>query len=332
MVALPKKWVREMGLTQGSEIMITRASLTSLLITADVVAPLNGKQEAIIEVTEKDTQDGLFRKIVSLYVLGYSQVTIRSGNGYLGSTRRDGLKDLVRRHLIGTEGVADAKDKITIHVLLGYSELSVDNALKKMLMITNSMQEDAMTAIENHDKFLAEGVIQRDDEVGRFGLYVIRQLNMSLSAGVVKDSNLEQRDLLGYTLVARTLVRIAYLAANISREVVKLNEPLHKSIVAKMVPMGKHAAMLVEEAMLSLFKRDHLGADSVIENAGRFVELEIDLMMFLEKDVQTYYTIHLVLESQKRIAEYARDIAQNVLELTVERILRKEESLAVRVS
>src|SRR5205823_4714700 len=161
-----------------------------------------------------------------------------------GSAKRDGIKELVRRHLIGTEGVADSKERVTIHVLLGYSELSVDNALKKMLMITSSMQEDAMTAIETHDKFLAEGVIQRDDEVGRFGLYVIRQLNMSLSQGVAKDSRLEQRDLLGYTLVARTLERIAYHAASISREVVKLAEPLHEPILAKMVPMGKNAALL----------------------------------------------------------------------------------------
>ena len=55
MVALPKKWVKEMGLRQGSEIVITRPSLSSLLVTADVTEPVSEKQEAIIEVTERDS-------------------------------------------------------------------------------------------------------------------------------------------------------------------------------------------------------------------------------------------------------------------------------------
>ena len=122
----------------------------------------------------------------------------------------------MRRHLIGTEGVADSKDKITIHVLLGYSELSVDNALKKMLLITSSMHRDAVVALENCDKALAEGVIQRDDEVGRFGLYVIRQLNMSINQGISKEAILEPRDLLGYTQVARSLERIASHASRMA--------------------------------------------------------------------------------------------------------------------
>src|ERR1022692_2196320 len=133
MVALPKKWVREMGLRQGSEIMITRPSLTSLLINADPVAVPNIKREAIIEVSEKDSAETLFRKIVSLYIQGYNLIGLRTANGSLSTLKRDNIKERVRRHLIGTEGVSDSKDKMSVHVLLGYSELSAENALKKML-------------------------------------------------------------------------------------------------------------------------------------------------------------------------------------------------------
>ncbi len=112
MVALPKKWVKEMGLRQGSEIIITRPSLSSLLITADAVFPHSDKHEAIIEVQDRDGADSLFREIVSLYILGYNQISLRGSNGHLSSSKRDAIKDLVRRHLIGTEGVADSKDKI----------------------------------------------------------------------------------------------------------------------------------------------------------------------------------------------------------------------------
>jgi phosphate uptake regulator len=331
MVALPKKWVREMGLRQGSEIVITRPSLASLLVTEDVTEPVSERQEAIIEVSDRDGPDSLFRKIVSLYILGYSQISIRGGNGFLGSAKRDAIKDLVRRHLIGTEGVADSKDKITVHVLLGYSELSVDNALKKMLLITSSMHRDAAAALENHDKALAEGVIQRDDEVGRFGLYVIRQLNVSISQGISKEAILEPRDLLGYTQVARSVERIASHASRMAKVVAVLDKPLSKQLVVRLGSMSEYAAGLVEEALLSLFKRDYGGADVVVEKAKRFVDMEDELIRSLdEREIQAYYTIQLLVDSQKRIAEYARDIAEVVLDLTIERVVRKEAAPYLR--
>jgi phosphate uptake regulator len=327
MVALPKKWVKEMGLRQGSEIVITRPSLSSLLITAETVVPTSDKHEAVIEVTDKHNPDSIFREIVSLYILGYSQISLRGGNGFLSASKRDAIKDMVRRHLIGTEGVADSKDKITIHVLLGYSELSVDNALKKMLTITTSMHRDSVLAIETDDKGIAEGVIQREEEVGRFGLYVIRQLNMSINQGIFKESILEPRDLLGYTLVARNLERVASHAARMAKVVVQLEEPLQKGIVQKLISMSDNSSNLVEEALLSLFKRDHYGADIVVEKAKKFVEMESDLVSSLdEKDIKSYYTIHVLVDSQRRMAEYAREIAEVVLDLTIERVVKKEEA------
>ena len=321
-----------MGEGDGSEaglpeIVITRPSLASLLITADVTAPVGERQEAIIEVSEKDSPDILFRKIVSLYILGYSQISLRGVNGFLSSGKRDAIKELVRRHLIGTEGVADSKDKITIHVLLGYSELSVDNALKKMLLITASMHRDAIPALENNDKTLADGIIQRDEEVGRFGLYVIRQLNMSINQGIFKESILEPRDLLGYTQVARTMERIASHASRMAKVVVGLQAPLPlKNLAVKLGSMRRACAAKAGGGgpALSLFKRDHAGADVVVEKAKRFSQMEDDLVRSLdERDIQTYYTINTLVDSQKRIAEYARDISEVVLDLTIERVVRK---------
>ena len=331
MVALPKKWVKEMGLQQGSEIVITRPSLASLLITADVTEPVSEKQEAVIEVTERDSPDVLFRKIVSLYILGYNQISIRGNNGFLSSAKRDAIKELVRRHLIGTEGVADSKDRITIHVLLGYSELSVDNALKKMLLITTSMHRDAVVALQNSDAGLAEGVIQREDEVGRFGLYVIRQLNVSINQGIFKEAILEPRDLLGYTQVARTMERIASHAGRMAKVVAGQEKPLSRQLAGEIGGKSEESAGLVEEALLSLFKRDHSGADVVVEKAKRFMETDDDMVRSLdEKDSDSYYVIHVLVDSQKRIAEYARDIAEVVLDLTIERVVRKEAPAYVR--
>jgi phosphate uptake regulator len=331
MVALPKRWVREMGLQQGSEIVITRPSLASLLITADITEPVRENQDATIEVSDRDNLDILFRKIVSLYILGYSQIVVRGGNAYLTQSGRDSIKDRVRRQLIGTEGVADSRDRMTIHVLLGYSELSVDNALKKMLFITDSMHRDSVSALEQDDKALAEGVTQREEEVGRFSRYVMRQLNMSINQGIFKEAILEPRDLLVYTQVSRTLERVASHAARMAEVVMHLEDPLPRQSVAKLASASEAASGLVEAALLALFKRDHAGADAVVQEARRFVQAEEEMASALEaRDGGTGHATQVLVDSQKRIAEYARDIAEVVLDLTVERVVKKEATPYVR--
>lgn len=325
MVALPKKWVKEMGLEQGSEVTISKVNSTSLLVTVQPELSQGRGREAMVAVTSEDSPETIFRKIVSLYVLGFSRIMIDGPRGFLSSTKKLALKDLVRRHLIGTEGVAESRDRMAVHVLLGYSELSVENALKKMLLIIDSLGNDAVQALESNDPSLAEATAERQDEVRRFGLYVIRQLNLSLNQGVLPDLRLENRDTLGYILVARILERIASHASSLATAVSEL-KPLGKPTVMKLTAMSDAACSLVDDAMLSLFKRDHEGADAAIDKARDFVQKENEMIRTLNgNDSQTYYSLHFLMDSQRRMAEYAKEIAEVVLDMTVERTLSEPE-------
>ncbi len=325
MVALPKKWVKEMGLEQGSEVTISKVNSTSLLVNAQPQLSQGRGKEAAVTVSPHDSSETVFRKVVSLYVLGFSRIVIDSPKGFLNSSKKLEFKDLVRRHLIGTEGVVESRDRMTVHVLLGYSELSVENALKKMLLIIDSLGNDAVQAVESADPELAETTIERQDEVRRFGLYVIRQLNLSLNLGVLPDLSLENRDTLGYILVARILERIASHASTLAAAASELKS-LGRPTVARLTSMSEAASSLVDDAMLSLFKRDHEGADATIEKAKDFVHKEGEVIRTLNgNDGQNYYSLHLVMDSQKRMAEYAKEIAEVVLDMTVERTLQEPE-------
>ena len=137
---------------------------------------------------------------------------------------------------------------------------------------------------------------------------------------------LENRDTLGYILVARTLERIASHVGNLTRAVSGVDKPLSKQMIQKLSSMNERACTLVDEALLSLFKRDSEGADAVIEKARAFVEGETEVIKSLNgSDSQTYYALHVLMDSQRRVAEYAKDIAEVVLDMTVGRTLRKEE-------
>ncbi|MEM4298239.1 MAG: phosphate uptake regulator PhoU, partial [Nitrososphaerota archaeon] len=200
MIALPKSWVREMGLRQGDELFITKQSDGSLLISPRRTLSIDGKGAVSIELPQREDANPIVRRLVSLYVVGYNIIHVRAKSGKLTSAQREIVKEATKRHLIGTEVVADSTEEITLQVLLSYPQLSIENALRRMFSITISMHKDAIEALKKLDKDSAEGVIKTDDEVDRFSLYIIRQLKLAVQNDqILKDVGLAtRRDCLGF--------------------------------------------------------------------------------------------------------------------------------------
>jgi hypothetical protein len=137
---------------------------------------------------------------------------------------------------------------------------------------------------------------------------VIRQLNVSIRQGVYKEALLEPLDALGITLVARMLERIADNSSRICEQILKLDAPLRKPTVAKLIPLGEFDLNMVDSAMLALFKRDHVGADLLLERKKQFFEMaksareSLDLKQIPEEA----YPVQVILESLGRIVEVRR--------------------------
>ena len=325
MLALPKKWVEEMGLRPGDQVMVARQNNTSLIIKAKGAASFGGDRgEVTIELSSKDNAGSLVRKLISLYVVGYNIIHVKGKEGGLTSTQRDVIKEAVRRHLIGTEVVADSISGTTLQVLLSYPQLSVENALKRMFLIAASMHKDAMLALRKLGRDSAKGVIKTDDEVDRFSLYIIRQLKMAVqNPRITKEIGLTNaRECLGYRLVTKTVERTADHAVNIARNVLPFQKRVDEEVLKKIERMSEIAISSFETAMESLFKRDFETAENVIEKTEETISLEKEaILSFGETKVEEIANLRLLIESVRRTAEYASDIAEIVLNLTVESIL-----------
>jgi phosphate uptake regulator len=86
--------------------------------------------------------------------------------------------------------------------------------------------------------------------------------------------------------------------------------------------MNKVAISSFETAIESLFRRDFDLADSVIAKANKIVALEKKaLLSSKETDIEEAANLRLVIESVRRIAEYSTDIAEVVLNMTVESVI-----------
>lgn len=325
-VSLPKKWVKKNQLKKGSSLLISEEEDGSL----SVVSPSDLKREkkadeALIRVTSKDNSNTIVRKAVSAYLVGYNMIHIRAQqHQQMTSKQRNNAKDFARRLLVGTEIVTDTPTELTLQVLLSYPELSIQSALRRMCIITSSMHEDAMTALKSFDVELAKSVVTTDDEVDRFNLYVIRQLKTAIqNPRIIKEIGLKNaRDCLGYRLVTKSVERVADHAESIAENIMLLNKAIDHEILNNIEEMSILAVSMFENAIESLFRLDFNLAETVIQKTKEVKFTMKEAMLSSQKiGTEEVANLRLVIESLKRTAEYASDIAEVVLNLTVEFII-----------
>jgi phosphate uptake regulator len=326
MLSLPKKWVEEMKLGPGDQVTVTRLTNASLMITPRSAAiAFAGKGEATIELSCEEDATSVERKLIALYLVGYSLIHARAKEGTLTSVQRDAVKEAARRHLIGTEVVSDSAEGTTIQILLSYPELSVENALRRMFLIAASMHKDAMLSLKKSDQDSAKAVIKADDEVDRFGLYVVRQLKMAVQSDrMLKQAGLATAtECLGYRLVVKSIERVADHASRIAEGVLIARRRLGESDLNKLEDLSNSAVKVFEESGLALFKRSYDSADRIVEKTKRITDLEKAFLSELDrrKPAESSQIIRVVVEDVSRTAEYSSDIAEIVLNMTAEQII-----------
>ncbi len=324
-ISLPKKWIDQNKLAKGSVIKVREEEGGSLSIIPIGVQLQQKTDEATIKVSSKESADAVIRKTVSTYLVGYNLIRIRGETQkQLPAKQRHAVKNFSRNMLVGTEIVADTPEELILQVLLSYPELSIQSALRRMSIITTSMHRDAMTALRELDRQQAEEVTNTDNEVDRFNLYIVRQLKMAIqNQRIIKEIGLKNaRDCLGYRLVTKSVERTADHAAKIAYNVMDLVKRLDAGTIGKLEEMSGISVTMFEAAIEALFRQDYDLAESIIEKTREVIQLEKEAVVSTEKaDLEDAPHLRLIIESIRRTAEYASDIAEVVLNLTIESVL-----------
>ena len=324
-ISLPKRWIDQNQLKKGSVIKLREEEGGLLSIIPTETAIQQERDEASIKVSPKDSPELVIRKTVSTYLVGYNMIRIKAEKqNQLSTKQRHELKNFSRHMLVGTEIVTDTPQELTLQVLLSYPELSVQSALRRMSIITASMQRDAITALKELDSQHAKEVLTTDNEVDRFNLYIVRQLKTAIqNPRIIKEIGLKTaRDCLGYRLVTKSVERTADHAARIADNVLLIRNRLEPETIEKLEKMSDLAVSMFENAIEALFRQDYDLAESIVEKTKDIISMEKDAVVSSQKiDVEDAPHLRLIIESIRRTAEYASDIAEVVLNLTVESII-----------
>ena len=333
-LSLPKSWIEEMHLNAGDQVALIRETDNSLSILPFISGLRDSLNEVNAIVLPDDSSSTVKRKVVSMYLAGYDIIHLKLKSGRINPSLRDGVREVVRRNLIGTEIIADASDNITLQVLLSMPELSINTAIRRMYLIASSMHRDAILALTERSHELAKEVIKSDDEVDRFSLYISRNLVMAMENGrMLREMRLENpADCLSYRVAAKSIERVADHACGIADKAIKLIDKIPEKSLQKIEKMSHFALTVLGNSVEALLRRDYHLADKTVDIAENIRTLEDDVMASIEKynNVHDQANIRLALENIRRTAEYASDIAEVAINETIDEVTENHNTIRRR--
>ena len=316
-ISLPIKWAREAGVKQGDELSLVQRNDKSL-----VLSPLKEKEEQIkyaeLVLSEKESFEGNFRYLIAHYLVGYDVVKLLSPGGFEAEARKR-IKEEVRKRLIGMEVVGESSKEIVLKSFLKYEDFPLRDAIQSMYKIIVSMLEDAISALEKSDLNRAKDVIERDNEIDRFYLLIVRQLKAVISDPELakKIGETRQRDSLGYRIIVKNMERMGDHVESIARNSMLMSS---SAGIKSIKEIGSRTIALFTKTLASLSDLDIKKANEAIQDAKQLSE-EVESVNehIMAEKWSAHDKIHaiFIMESLERIAKYCEDIAEVTINLGI---------------
>lgn len=326
-ISLPKKWVDELGLTRGDQIRISKRGSTDLILTPHNIQPKTVQFETAMIEIGTESPDAVTRRLISLYFLGFKTIQIRPKSGRLKPGQRLHIKETVRRMLMGSEIIADTAEIITIQVLINLLELTVEDAFKRMVELTMAISRDALLAIQENNRELATEVADMDDEIDRFGFYIIRQLKLAIQNDhVLREIGFQSaRSCLGYRILVKNVERAGDHAVLIAKDVLEFERSIDERAIETLQEMNAFALSILDDARLALFKSDYAQAEETIIRATEITRYDDKLQSITANiwDNEIVFRVRRIADNIRRICEYSVDTAEIVLNMNIEKTLMK---------
>ncbi len=313
-VSLPKTWANKVNLKGGDQVSLIQQSDGSLCVRTKNVAEANQSKTVYIEGKDGDI---LVRELIGAYIAGFNSIELRSEK--ILARQRDTVRKTVNM-LIGPEIIEETSDKIVLQDVLNPAELSVKKSIKRMHMITSSMQENAITALKDKDFDLARDVIARDGEVDKLFLLVSKQFRM-----VMRDISLADRfempmeEHLDLRLCASPLERIGDHAAKMCAMVELIGyKNVPEETVEEIAAMNRLSMKIVSDAVDALFKKNLDLAHATFamkKDATEKLQIMEESILMLNSDVSL--PLGIILDSIDRVCDYGCNIAEIAINSSV---------------
>jgi len=309
-VSLPKEWVKESGLKQGDLVMLFQEKDGSLkLIPSSMVEHKTQTEEYVINSDICNEPGMLERLIVGNYILGRDVFSIISSSR-ISRMHIDEVRKISHR-LMGLGIVQETPQQIDLQCSIDPTRFKLDMLMRRLSVIASTIHTEAMQALIESDKELADDAIRREDEADMMYWLALRLLLSAQRDRVMADKiGLgEPSEILYYTLITRYLELIADRAEYIAQRAIEIQtrgkEKTSKNLMTRIANMGELAHNVFLKAMDCVFNGDIAVANNLLETAREIRDEHEELL----REVPELPILRTVILELNRIADHGASIA-----------------------
>jgi phosphate uptake regulator len=325
-VTLPKDWAESQKIKKNDPVGLTVQPDGTLLVTKKIT------EEPIQRVKEIDCSNitdpaFLFRLLIGTYITGFTMIRITTKQRFPPFVRTV-VRDFTQM-TIGQEVVEETETVIAIKDLLNPSEMPFDNTIKRMFVIVKNMHEDAITALETHNKTLANDVINRDMDADRLNWLIARQTNMLMqNASLSRKMRISPSLAMHYYMLSRIIERVGDHAVRIAEHTLPIIDvDFDKKFMNAIKKSSTMSLEIFERSIVSFFNADMKGAHRNIESISALESICGDINnMVLKQETLIALNIGYISESIRRAGEYAVDISETIINLLVDNELGPQKA------
>ena len=312
-MTLPKEWIKSLKIKKNDPLGIYIQSDGTLLITPKMTQEQLQRLKEV-DISKMGKQSYLLRRLIGAYIAGFTVIKITSSTRMPLAAR--GVIRTFTQMAIGQEVVEETDNSITLKDLLNPTEMPFDKTIKRMHIIVKGMYEDAIRALQTRDKNLASEVINRENEVDRLHWLVARQHNIILqNVSLAEKMNITIDVASTCFLISRIIERIGDHTVKIAQNIpILLQSNLDQKSIDRILSAANLSLDILNKSITSFFRKDINASNENIESVIKLEKIceEINTLALKEKGV-IVLSIGYLVESIRRIGEYAEDISETVI-------------------
>ncbi|MEK6903458.1 MAG: AbrB/MazE/SpoVT family DNA-binding domain-containing protein [Nanoarchaeota archaeon] len=189
MISLPSRWVKEQGITKGTELVVSE---NKNILTVKKEGCKEGPSQEIINISSYNTSlawyylTAAYRRGVEEIIVHAPRQTIVDPLQIKPVKTAEFIKSVVD-DFIGMEIIHQTKTQSTIREISGLKEEEFEPILRRIFISLNVMFEDMLDAVKKDDGSALEEVYAHSDlPINKFVDYNIRMLSRMASASMTK--------------------------------------------------------------------------------------------------------------------------------------------------
>jgi len=316
-VSLPKEWATANDVSSGTEVeFYSEDDLLLLTPTVD-----DEHTRGTLDISDLTAEDELTRAVMTMYVSGFDVISLETEQ--MTAKQRRTIRDATQG-LVGLEVIEEMPSKMVLQDLLDSSELSIENAVTRMRLVSLTMLGDAVEALVTDDDQLAHDVMERDDDVDRLWYMTSRVFRTVLrNPTAANEIGFSRETCFDYQSSARQLERIADHATKIASLSLEIGA-VPEAATEFLRELHEEAVTVPETAMDALLAEDSDEAVELASQAREHITVVDEIVRDIDEAIrgfepQVAQVLGLVVDSLSRTADYGTNIAESALQKSAPR-------------